>query len=71
MPLVAVLLQSIPETIVIVLFGLTLINEERPFLKIFIIGCLTAVASYFIRSLHIPFGLHSVITIFSSKGLVI
>jgi hypothetical protein len=63
MPILAVVLQSIPESFAIVSLSLALIDEKAKVRSLILIATLTALASYFIRLQQIPFGVHSIITI--------
>lgn len=63
MPLSALILQSIPETIIVLIAGLALSGLEikKNTKKLIAIGILNGLSSYFIRSLPIPFGVHTLL----------
>lgn len=63
MPLVAVLFQSIPESIILFSFGIAVVGECINIKKVFIAAVISAFTSMFVRE-YIPyFGLHSLIGI--------
>jgi len=61
MPLVAVLLISIPEEIMISALGLMLFGIKPPIGKLVLIGVVQATISYFVRMLPIIFGVHTLL----------
>ena len=61
MPILAVLLQSIPESFIIINLAMALIGEKAEKRQILLIATLAAISSYIIRSQFIPFGIHSTI----------
>lgn len=63
MPIVAVVFQSIPESIILFSFGIAIVGERIIFEKVFIAAVISAFTSMFVRE-YIPyFGLHSLIGI--------
>lgn len=71
MPLVALILQSIPESIIILTLGLTLMGIELKWQRIIPAAVLSSVASYFVRELPIPYGVHTLIGILVITLLVV
>lgn len=65
MPLAAVIFQSIPEEIVLFAFGLTVIGEQIKINKLFIASIILAFITYFVRMLPLPFGVHTIISVFA------
>jgi hypothetical protein len=63
MPILAVILQSIPESIIIINLAMSLIEEKVTIGEMILIATLAAIASYIIRLQHMPFGIHSTVTI--------
>lgn len=65
MPIVALIFQSIPEAIIINLLGLVLagLKIEAYYKRLIIVGLISGIFSYVIRSLPIPFGIHTLIHI--------
>ncbi len=61
MPLIAVIFQSIPESIILFSFGLAIVGERINFKKVFIAAVISAFTSMFVRNYVPYFGLHSVI----------
>lgn len=59
MPLLSVIFQSIPESIIIIYLGLASIGIRPNFRKVLPVGLLSSVASWIVRELTLPFGLHS------------
>lgn len=60
-PFLPFLLQSFPESFIIINLGLVAIGLKPNFKKIFAAVSLATIFSYVIRSLHITFGIHSVL----------
>lgn len=56
MPFYLVFVQSLPETIIIIYIGLTLIDVKPSFLKVVGIAFTAALFDYFLRSLPMPLG---------------
>lgn len=63
MPLVAVIFDSIPESILLFSFGMAIAGEYIIFKKIFIAATISAFASMLIRAFVPIFGLHTIIGI--------
>ena len=64
MPLVAVILNSIPESILLFCFGIAIVGEYINFKKVFIAAVISAFTSLFVRE-YVPFfGLHTIIGLF-------
>lgn len=61
MPLVAVVFQSIPESMILFSFGMAIVGERINFKNVFIAAVISAFASAFVRGFVPYFGLHSVI----------
>lgn len=59
MPFVNLILQSIPESILLLLFGLGLFKHPFKISRVFIGAVISAAISYFIRSLQLPYGIHA------------
>lgn len=64
MPLSFVIFGAIPEALLMIYFGLTMIGIRPKLLKVFIAAILQAVAIYFIRK-YVSFGPHLVLTFLS------
>jgi len=62
-PLVAVILDSIPESIIIFSLGMAIVGEYINFKKILIASIIGAFAMMFVRAYVPIFGLHSIIAI--------
>lgn len=62
-PLVAVIFNSIPESIILLCFGIAIVGEHINFKKIFIAAVISAFAMMFVRWCVPYFGLHSIIGI--------
>jgi len=63
MPVVAVLFNSIPESIILFTFGIAIVGEYINIKKVFIAAMISAFTSMFVRE-YVPFfGLHSIIGI--------
>ncbi|MDK2887142.1 MAG: hypothetical protein PWP72_19 [Thermoanaerobacter sp.] len=71
MPLIALIFQSIPESILILALGLTLMGVELKWKRIFPAALISSLASYFVRELPIPYGIHTLIGICVLTLLVI
>lgn len=61
MPLHALLLQSIPESIIVLSFSLALLGLRHPWHQILVAGTATSVISFLLRLLPLPFGFHSLL----------
>lgn len=71
MPLLALIFQSIPESVIILTLGLTLMGIELKWKRIIPAAMLSSLASYFVRELPIPYGLHTFIGIIIITLLVL
>jgi len=71
MPVIAVLLQSLPESLIIIILGLTLIGQRLVYSKIAVIAFLSAGASYLARYIPLPYGIHTVLGVFILTFLLI
>ncbi|RKO66294.1 hypothetical protein [Desulfofundulus salinus] len=71
MPLLALIFQSIPESVIILTLGLTLMGLELKWQRIIPAGVLSSLCSYFVRELPIPYGVHTLIGIIVIALLVI
>lgn len=60
MPFSSLLFNSFPESIIIVILGLQLMGQELNALKIIIISIISAVSAFFVRSLPLPYGVHTI-----------
>lgn len=58
MPIYLILLQSVPETAILVSLGLVLIGLKPAPGRILLVALLTSLASYFIRTLPLPPGIN-------------
>lgn len=65
MPLSALILQTLPEEIIILMVGYALSGMDfaKDFRRILTAGIFSGLASFLIRSLPIPFGLHTLLTV--------
>ncbi|MHB1043697.1 MAG: hypothetical protein ACYC0Q_12795 [Eubacteriales bacterium] len=61
MPLVAVLFNSIPESIILFSFGIAIVGEHINIKRVFIAAVISAFTSMFVREFVPYFGLHSII----------
>lgn len=64
MPLISLILYSIPESYLIFTFGLIVIGQKTHFSKIILPSIISALASLFVRMAPLPFGIHSIIGVF-------
>ncbi|MBE3585590.1 MAG: hypothetical protein IMW94_05440 [Thermoanaerobacter sp.] len=71
MPLLALIFQSIPESILILALGLTLMGVEIKWQRIIPAAVISSLCSYFVRELPIPYGVHTLIGIIIISFLVI
>lgn len=71
MPLLALIFQSIPESIIILTLGLTLMGIELKWQRIIPAAVLSSLSSYFVRELPIPYGVHTLIGLLVITILVI
>ncbi|SHE59825.1 hypothetical protein SAMN02745218_00563 [Desulfofundulus australicus DSM 11792] len=70
MPLIALIFQSIPESILILTLGLTLMGVEIKWQRIIPAAVISSLCSYFVRELPIPYGVHTLIGIIAIAVLV-
>ncbi|MBE3588077.1 MAG: hypothetical protein IMW93_05905 [Thermoanaerobacteraceae bacterium] len=63
MPLLALIFQSIPESVITLTLGLTLMGIDLKWKRIIPAAVLSSLASYFVRELPISYGLHTLIGI--------
>lgn len=63
-PFVSLLLQGIPETVAIVFSAFIIAKLPLEWSKIILIGVSLAFATYLIRLFPIPFGVHTICTVF-------
>ncbi len=64
MPLVAVIFNSIPESIILFSFGIAIVGERINFKKVLIAAIIDAFVMMFVRWFVPYFGLHSIIAVF-------
>ncbi|MBC7347793.1 MAG: hypothetical protein H5U00_10165 [Clostridia bacterium] len=70
MPLLALFLQSMPEEFIVIALGLLLVGYRPPLARLVPVAVLSATASYFIRALPFPFGVHTLIFVAVTVVLV-
>lgn len=58
-------IQAIPESIAVITFCYALLNLDFQWIKIIKQGLALAIATYLIRMLPLPFGVHTIIVIFA------
>jgi hypothetical protein len=63
MPIIAVLLQGIPESIVVYCFGMAIVGEYIDFKRILIVSIITPFLMMFVRSVVPVFGVHLFISV--------
>ncbi len=61
LPIFPFILRSLPESIIVILFGLALTGSKANIKNTFIAASLATIFSYVIRSLPIIFGIHTVL----------
>lgn len=61
MPWQAVLFQSFPESVAIIYLGLVLVGLKPRWYRVVLASMIFTVASYVIRGLPIPFGIHTLL----------
>ncbi|MHB1127589.1 MAG: hypothetical protein ACYC2T_11660 [Bacillota bacterium] len=71
MPLFAVALQSVPESVIILCLGLASIGVHPDIRKVLPAAVISALVSWGIRDLPIPFGLHSLLGFAVIFGLLL
>lgn len=59
MPLFSIFFYSLPESYLIFVFGLTVIGEKILLKRVLLSTAISVVASYIIRLLPLPFGVHT------------
>lgn len=70
-PIIPFIMQSLPEGFIALAFGLVMIGIKPDYRKILLIAILTTMTSYLVRSLPIIFGIHTLIQLVVTVGLVI
>jgi len=63
MPLITLLLYSIPEELLIFTFGLIILGQKVHFPRVLGTSVVAAVGTYFIRLLPLPFGFNAIISV--------
>lgn len=63
-PLIALLLQGIPEQIAVVTLAFVIARISLKWNKVLLIGIVLAFCAYVIRLFPIPFGIHTILLIF-------
>lgn len=61
MPLISIVFYSIPESYLLFSFGLIVIGEESSQKKLLLATLVSVFMSYLVRSLPLPFGIHTLI----------
>ncbi|MCF8009697.1 MAG: hypothetical protein K9L17_00715 [Clostridiales bacterium] len=61
MPLISILLYSVPEAFLIFTFGMVILGRKLPLVRILTVALVAAFSSYFIRLLPFPFGIHALL----------
>lgn len=64
MPMFSVLFYSVPESCLIITFGLLIVGEKLPTKQIIYGTILSVLGSYLVRAMPLPFGVHSIIGVF-------
>lgn len=70
-PLLALVLQGIPEQIAVVVLSLVIARTQLNWKKIIGIGIILAFLAYFVRLTPIPFGIHIILLIVFLTGFLI
>lgn len=70
MPLLALFLQSMPESFIVNALGLLLVGHRPRLARLALVAVITSVASYFVRALPWPFGLHTLILVALTVGVL-
>lgn len=60
-PLITLILYSFPESVLIFVYSLRLINKKINWSLVFLASALSVTASYFIRLLPLPYGIHTLL----------
>lgn len=63
LPFYVVIAAGIPETIVFLLLGFQLFNDQISIKQTLIISFVGSVVNYYIRALNVVFGIHTVVTL--------
>ncbi|MBZ4652878.1 MAG: hypothetical protein JG781_216 [Peptococcaceae bacterium] len=71
MPFLAIILQSIPESIILLCLGLASMGKTLNFKMILPVAVLSSVLSWFVRMLPLPYGVHTFIGVFVVAGLFV
>lgn len=61
MPVSAIIFQSIPESIILLSFGIAIVGEKINFKKTFIASLISSFSSMIVRYFALHFGIHSII----------
>lgn len=61
MPLVAVVCQSFPESVILLTLGLTLMGVPLRWKRIILAAVICTAISCFVRSLPLPYGIHTIV----------
>ncbi len=61
--IISILLQHTPQAIAILLLSIVFLNKEIRWKSIILLGLFSAIVVFFVRSLQITFGIHSIIFI--------
>lgn len=69
-PWYVVVLQSIPEMVLLILVGFALYNLVLPIKAVFSVSIIVSTAVFFIRQFDIIFGLHTLIAVFLMTVLI-
>lgn len=64
------LIQGIPECLAVATLGWVLLEQEFAAKKILCVGLLHALITFFVRNLPLPFGIHTLILIFTLAALL-
>lgn len=71
MPLWVVVVQSFPESVIILCLGLASIGIHPDFRKVLPAAMISALISWAVRGLPLPFGLHSLVGLATITGLLL
>ena len=63
MPIISLLLYSIPEVFLLFTFGLVILGQKFPFPRVLSTSVVVAVGTYLIRLLPFPFGVNGIISV--------
>ncbi len=62
--IISILLQNTPQAIGMLLLSIAFLNKEVRWKSVLLLGLLSGIIVFFVRSLQITFGIHSIIIIF-------